>query len=687
MAGDGEEETEYESDPEEVKMSLKMRRREASDDEEEEEGEEEEKGEGDGEERREMTSARASDAESDGQGGAAEYDDEELEEEEEYYDEYEEEEEEELVAVGEYVDNGGEAGVRARGESDATEAIGRDEEVGDSNEGHVPDGEEQVGEEGEKKENEPFMVPTAGAFYMHDDRFREALGGRNRRTFAGRKLWESKDDKKWGHDKFEEMNTRERPYDEGRKSSRGRSRGRGRGRGGDRGYVRGARPRSYSENSDNSNISNANNTNNVAPKTVRGRGPRRYQALTKVKSEGPRPPNKQSQKPLDKASYGNSRRSDASAEHMDSGPMLAKRVASNLNSASPPFYPSGTSKKDSTVNQKRDDQTANGNRNSHSHIHDGLSVQQSNSSIRGKNVVGSVGMDKLYIDDPSLARPMGNMHLQSASMSTNPPQSKGQGRAVPFSGPNSFQSSPSQNQSSKISSAAQTHSGQRNHAQGRGQASFPVSSQQLGQQPASASQSSSPPHSGLSITQLDSGDADLAESSKSKTALVAKGKGTTHGSGRGSFLYSGIQVMGSGGAMGAGHGDQNFSGTPAFLPVMQFGAQHPGGMGVPAVGMAFPGYVAQPQLGMGNSEMTWLPFLTGAGGALGPSYCPPYVAVDGSYHARPTGQTPALPASSKDNSVSKPNNEGKSQQKSDTVNDEFSQRQKPRRYSEMNFGQ
>lgn len=38
--------------------------------------------------------------------------------------------------------------------------------------------------------------------------------------------------------------------------------------------------------------------------------------------------------------------------------------------------------------------------------------------------------------------------------------------------------------------------------------------------------------------------------------------------------------------------------------VMQFGGQHPGGIGVPAVGMAFPGYVGQPN-GLGNSEMTW----------------------------------------------------------------------------------
>lgn len=35
-----------------------------------------------------------------------------------------------------------------------------------------------------------------------------------RRTLGGRKLWESKDDKKWGHDKFEEMTMEESHYDE-----------------------------------------------------------------------------------------------------------------------------------------------------------------------------------------------------------------------------------------------------------------------------------------------------------------------------------------------------------------------------------------------------------------------------------------------------------------------------------------
>lgn len=42
----------------------------------------------------------------------------------------------------------------------------------------APDGVEPADEE--KKEAEPFVVPTAGAFYMHDDRFRGVAGARPR---------------------------------------------------------------------------------------------------------------------------------------------------------------------------------------------------------------------------------------------------------------------------------------------------------------------------------------------------------------------------------------------------------------------------------------------------------------------------------------------------------------------------
>lgn len=35
-----------------------------------------------------------------------------------------------------------------------------------------------------------------------------------RRNLGARNLWESKDDRKWGHDKFEEMTTQEMHYGE-----------------------------------------------------------------------------------------------------------------------------------------------------------------------------------------------------------------------------------------------------------------------------------------------------------------------------------------------------------------------------------------------------------------------------------------------------------------------------------------
>ncbi|KAJ0006715.1 hypothetical protein Pint_30395 [Pistacia integerrima] len=79
--------------------------------------------------------------------------------------------------------------------------------------------------------------------------------------------------------------------------------------------------------------------------------------------------------------------------------------------------------------------------------------------------------------------------------------------------------------------------------------------------------------------------------------------------------------------------------------------QHRCNIGVPAVGIAFPGYVAQPQLSLGkfrnNMVISFafiglrvgLPVLAGAAGALGTTCCPPYIAVDGGYHPCLLGQT------------------------------------------------
>ncbi|XP_065865910.1 protein MLN51 homolog [Euphorbia lathyris] len=682
MAKAGEDDVEYESDPEEEKRLLGMRRREAASD--DEEGEAEEKP------RIDRRAPIHSD-ESDGQGGAADYDDEdeelEVEEEEVYEDEeedgvYEDYEEQENGTHG-FV--GGKEGNKERGIDGELEVKEKEVEARKVEEGAEPkvldndleDGEEEEEDAEGKKDIEPFAVPTAGAFYMHDDRFRDDAGGRNRRTYGGRKLWESKDDKKWGHDKFEEMNLQERHYDQGRRPSKGQYQGRcGKNQAPDRGYAKRNKGKTFS---------NGENVNQP-PKGVRGRGPRKYENRWKRSGQAPPTQHKQPEKSFERTSHGSSGRAYTPASNTESDNVPPARKHSSLSSASPPFYPSASSSKDITQSQKRDVQTGSISRNHRaSAVDESFSMQQ---AVRGKAIADSVGVDKLYIDDSVSAnagKSLNNMQTPSSGSSLvntmQASQSRTQGRGIAVTAHMSYQSTPLQIQANKVSSAAQPP-GQRNPVQNRVQSSIQPSAQQLGQRSGSGSQASSPPKTALSINSYEPGDVETSsESSKSTGALVGKGKGT----GRGSFVYGGAQVMGAAGNLAVSRGDQNFPGTPAFLPVMQFGGQHPGGLGVPAVGMAFPGYVAQPQLGLGNSEMTWLPVLAGAAGALGATYCSPYIAMDGSYHARPSGQTSSVGSSSKESNANKSNNEPSN--RPEPVNDEFGQRQKPCRYSEMDFKQ
>ncbi|KAJ0045543.1 hypothetical protein Pint_05554 [Pistacia integerrima] len=61
--------------------------------------------------------------------------------------------------------------------------------------------------------------------------------------------------------------------------------------------------------------------------------------------------------------------------------------------------------------------------------------------------------------------------------------------------------------------------------------------------------------------------------------------------------------------------------------------QHHCGIGVPAVGIAFPA------LNISLDSTDRLPVLAGAVGALATTCCPPYIAVDGAYHPCLLGQT------------------------------------------------
>ena len=251
--------------------------------------------------------------------------------------------------------------------------------------------------------------------------------------------------------------------------------------------------------------------------------------------------------------------------------------ASSLNSASPPFYPSGSSKQDISVTQKRDAQIGNTNKtvSSSMQMENNFLSSQSSSMLRGKSVVDSVSHDRLYIDESLrtvAGKALSNAQVRSSgspltpATTTQSSQSRVQGRSVSVSAQPSYQPSASLSQVPRVAAQIQPQVIQQK-PQTQFQPALRVSTQQVGQQrPVSGNQVSSPPHV-LSTNISEVGETDSPPgSSKSKTQLIAKGKSGSQGAGRGTFLYGGAQVIGASGAMGLGQNDQNFSATPALLP-------------------------------------------------------------------------------------------------------------------------
>uniref|UniRef100_A0A0D9V2J3 Btz domain-containing protein n=1 Tax=Leersia perrieri TaxID=77586 RepID=A0A0D9V2J3_9ORYZ len=624
---DDDDDEEYVSDLDDAPLP-EMRRREPSDDEGSEEG-------------RRPPRARigSDDDDGDGQGAAEVYDEEAYEdEEEEYYDDDLVEEE-----VGEGFEEGYDG---RRAPPPPKEVAGAQGEEGEKVEG---EGEEAEGEgDGEeKKEHEPFAVPTSGAFYMHDDRFQEESRGRRRKMFGGRKLWEAKDDQAWVHDRFEEMNFQEERYED-KRMSRGRFRGRGGGgrtRGTGRGFARGGKYRGYNED-----INNNNNNQNRPQKVVRGRGPRRYEAVGKNNRDVVGFQRKQPARSRDSSVNASAVRESGQTLNVQSevAPQKKNVVNSSLNSASPPFYPSGASNPDFSVTTQRRDNIQSGGSN--------LKLQ-SGPTVRGRTAMDYGARDKFqHADGPVRQSPRGGGTSMNSSGFTASSVNHGQSpvRAQGGNGiPSNNKSTSSLRQNPKVSTQQQSHTSAVHQKSGQVQTQSTMRVQTTQH---------------LSVRSTESGDNGLYPSSNKSNASSGAGKTNNQETGRGSFMYGGAQVIGAPGAVGLAQGEQNFPGTPALLPVMQFGSQHPGGLGVPTVGMALPGYVAGQQMGMGNNEMTWLPLLTGAAGAFGGSY-PPYITLDPSFYSRSSGQTSSSVPSREPTA-----NKGASPPRNDIVNEELDQR-------------
>ncbi|KAE8768836.1 hypothetical protein D1007_59639 [Hordeum vulgare] len=658
-AEDQQQEEEYESDLDDAPLPA-MRRRAAASDEEEEEDEEADGG---------LPLPRrgaGSGAESDGQGAAEEYGEEYDEEYEEYEEVYEDFEQ-------------GRGGAAAQAVAAPREAAEGADEDGEAGKEAAAAGEE--GEEG-KKESEPYAVPTAGAFYMHDDRFQESRGGRGRgrRTLSNRNLWNPKEEEAWVHDRFDEMHPR--GYHNGNmRNPRGRSGGRvggpgGRTRGVSRGNFRGNRSRahnhdgnqnysyvpkgshvsldntknagpvlrdhrknrapksSHAHNDDVDNLDvvpkeshtdyDGSRSRKATPSVVRGRGSRRYQprrSTTEISSEQ----NDKSQKPENASSNANlvKHQPQNSNSRPEQGFPNKQSFASNLNSASPPFYPSRPSHQEQLIGQRGNAQPSTTSR--------------------------------------PFSPPTGMEHVSPTPQ--NAPLLRG--KAFVPKGTN-MQSSPSTSSNT--------------------QSTLRMPTQMLGAQFGSSGRMPSFTQPTPTVLTEDAGVSSPRGSNKAVTRLPLKGQPGDLGEERASsFPYGGSHVLGATGGLSLG--DKGFHGTPALFPVMQFGGQHPGVPGVPSIGMALPGFVSQQQLGVSNSEMAWLPILSGSAGGLGATYGSPYFAMDGSYYPRASEQASSS-VNSREPSASNAPSQLKPPEITEVVNDEPSQRQnKPRRYSQMNLGQ
>ncbi|KFK43785.1 hypothetical protein AALP_AA1G172200 [Arabis alpina] len=493
----------------------------------------------------------------------------------------------------------------------------------------VIENDKMVKEEGDgtedEKEKKQATVPTGGAFYMHDDRFQQLSGGRNRGRRGGRP-WGSGDERKWGHDKFEEMNTHEKHYD---RASRGRFRGRATARG--RGYTRGG-------------ASTTSGQQIYLPKDVtRGRGPRKYDSpLANVNQSKQLRNSHGSQNSHEKVSHHDSRRlTTAPTKTGNEGVYVKKNVvASSLSSASRPFYPS----------------------------------ESASNLVHGVQV----GMERLHTNER--AAPSGQKNRNTKPVF--PPvaqnfQSTSQGRSAPAAG-NMFYPQ-SHSHGDRYSPPMQFNGG----SKGTGQSSNRPSGQGFDQHSAvtkSLSLSSSSQKTSSSRNRYPPGE---IESVAETGASIAKGKGTLQPSGSDSFVYSGSQVIGRAESLASGD-NSNFQ---AFLPVMQFGGQHGG---VPTFGMAFPGYyqsedgVANPEM----TWMPVLTGPGGLGASYSPPYAAIDGSYQARKPGLPSSTGSSSKGNSTnnlndlENPMERPDvtESGVSQRQNNNPS------KQPRRYSEMSFG-
>ncbi|KAM3351340.1 hypothetical protein ACQJBY_023376 [Aegilops geniculata] len=520
-------------------------------------------------------------------------------------------------------------------------------------------GAELEGEDKENKGFEPDAVPRTGAFYMHDDRFQNKENrsrGRQRDFFGGQKLWNSKDDSVWLHDRFNEINTHDVQHDSTRRprspfrawaggrthdvnhdrfdeinthyvqhDSTRRPRSPFRAWAGGRthdinhGYLEGTKSASYYHDYRADYKYGSTNNYNRFPKEAKTS----YYSAKNYRSV-PR----KSHSYYDEQNWTESRICYVNAKGYNNAPNV------NRGKPSRPYQP--TWKNTFQTSSVQNNRTYSRSRNEEGCSDTGV----------GKNSHQTLGLQNEQEfsskQEPSFverrkARPDILSKLFSSSVRMAHSSLKPQSR--PSFGVKAFAPSgehgntagslsmvkgmPNLGSHSTVSTSNSQYSESRDQGSGLNigvPTENKLSAQIFHQNIASARKIQSHPQNTLISSTEDAETSPPPGSNNSLAPSVIIVQNDKVEAVSGSFPCGGGHALDVTGAK-----DLNL-GTPAVLPVMKFGEQHPRGPDIPCTGMAFPGLLAhQPSDNSERNQITWLQTLSGATGVLGATHDPSYI--------------------------------------------------------------
>ncbi|XP_037414064.1 protein MLN51 homolog isoform X4 [Triticum dicoccoides] len=551
----------------------------------------------------------------------------------------------------------------------APEDEGKYEE--EEEEAQAETGAELKEEDKENKGFEPDAVPRTGAFYMHDDRFqnKENRGrGRQRDFSGGQKLWNSKDDSVWLHDRFNEINTHDVQHDSTRRP-----------RSPFRAWAGG---RTHDVNHDRFDEINTHYVQHDS--TRRPRSPFRAWAGGRTHDvnhgylEGTK-----------SASYYHDYRADYKYGSINNYNRFPKEAKTSYYSAknyrSVPrkshsyydeqnFYNARTESRICYVNAKGHNNAPNVNRGKPSRPYQPTwkntfqtsSVQNNRTYSRSQNEEGcsDTGVEKNSHRTLSLqneqeftskqeppfverrkARPDILSKLFSSSVrmahSSLKPQSRSSFGVKAFapSGEHGntagslsmVKGMPNLGSHSTVSTSNSQYSESRDQGSGLNigvPTKNKLSTQIFHQNIASASKIQSHPQNTLisSTEDAETSPPPGSNNSLAPSVIIVQNDKVE--------AVSGSLPCGGGHALDVTGAKDLTLGTPAVLPVMKFGEQHPRGPDIPCTAMAFPGLLAhQPSDNSELNKITWLQTLSGATGVLGATYDPSYI---GSHYPQPS---------------------------------------------------